>query len=144
MVTQSEAMFEVLKSNGLKDKSYLYVKDYGDKFKNAKPYNPRFHEKVFGKGFGKSRLTIDINENGLQAFCGSTPVSQVYKEIDQKRLRSIITFFNCSNTKQQTILKYFEQLENIGNEYEFFLNNNWKLVSPLDISFGKIYDAVVI
>lgn len=142
MITQSESMFEILNINGIRDKSYLYVKDYGNKFRKLEPYNVHFHERIFGIGWGKTRLIISVDYKGLQAFWGSMPLTGLYTEIDETKLRSIITFFHCSRTKQETIMKYFTKIENTGTEYEYKIEQKFKLSSPLDKSFGKIYATV--
>jgi hypothetical protein len=142
MITQSEAIFKIFKKNGIKDKSYLSVKDFGNKFKTLEPYNAHCHERILGKGFGKSRLSILVDYNGLQVFYATQPLTQIYKEIDPIKLRSIIAFFNCSKTKQETIMRIYDRIEDIGADYEYFLRNKWKLISPLDKSFGKIYQSV--
>lgn len=144
MTTQSEDIFAILKKNVIKDKSSLYVKGFGKRFTNCAPYDPHFHNRIFRKTHGKGRLIIHVDYNGLQVFYGSKPISELYKEIEPIKLKSIIAFFNCSTGKQETIMKHFSKIENVGGEYERLIEKKLVNIAPLNNSFGKVYDAVIL
>lgn len=41
MYQASQELFEILKQNGFRDKSFLYVMDYGDRYKASLSYDPK-------------------------------------------------------------------------------------------------------
>ena len=59
MYRASQTLIEILKQNGCRDKSYLYMPEYGWKFlSSTTDYDPGKHKKVFGLVYGKRRLEI--------------------------------------------------------------------------------------
>lgn len=80
---------------------------------------------------------MTVSENGIY-------ISATYIELDEKKLRSIISYFKCNRTKQSTLKEYCGgKIENAG-EIMVYRKEGRLLCGPFDNKFEKIYMDVLI
>jgi hypothetical protein len=143
MIQASQELFDILEKNGLRNKSYLYVSECGDRYKGF-PFNPRIQKKVFGLGTGMRRLNINFDYHSMTVSENGIYITDTYLKLDERKLRSIISYFHCNRTKQSTLKEYCGgKIEYAGDIMEQRREGRI-LCGPFDSKFEKIYMEVLI
>jgi len=142
MYTASQKLIDILLKNGFKNKSYLYVQDYGEKFSSKFPYDPGTYKRVFGLGDGKRRLEFYFDYITMAVIERGAFITSEYYEFDEGKLRSIIAYFKCSYHKQKTLRECCgNKIELSGNVLKEYKERG-HLKSPFDKKFERIYNCV--
>lgn len=140
----STELITILKNNGLRNKSYLYTKDYGERYSCKEPYDPCAYKRAFGLGTGKRRLKIYFNYNYISVTERGRYLTDEYYELDESQLRSIIAYFKCSYQRQKTLKGTCNyKIEFAGQLMKKERERGW-VEPPFDAEFEKFYNSVKI
>lgn len=144
MYKASQELVDILEKNGFRNKSHLYVPDYGEKYKFVEPYNPGAYKREYGMGYGKRHLGFYFDYINMVVTYRSTHISETYIEFDKCQLRSIIAYFKCSHARQRTI-KYATnfRIETAGSIMKEQRKLNYS-DAPFDEAFEKLYNDVIL
>lgn len=145
MYRASPSLIEILKQNGFRDKSYLYMPQYGRKFlSSTTDYDPGKHKKVFGLGYGKRRLEIYFDYINIAVTEQGNYLTDHYIHLSESQLRSIIAFFKCSYERQKTLKKYCENKIEYSGDLMVRQREAKTCVPPFDKDFENLYNSVLL
>ena len=67
MYKASQELVDILEKNGFRNKSYLYVPDFGKDYSLVQPYNRGAYKRVDGMGYGKtlSLMLFNIEQQSM-------------------------------------------------------------------------------
>lgn len=145
MYKASQKLIDILKQNGFRDKSYLYMPEYGKKFlSSTAEYDPGKHKKVFGLGYGKRRLEIYFDYINIAVTEQGNYLTDHYIQLSESQLRSIITFFKCSYERQKTLKRYCEHKIECAGDLMLCQRRAKTCEPPFDRDFEKLYNSVLL
>lgn len=142
MYCASQHLIDILVTNGFKNKSYQYVPEYGNKYSSKSPYDPSRHKRVLGMGNGKRKLALKFDYMYLAVTDRGIFITDQYTELDECKLRSIVSYFKCSYARQETIKQYCSGKIEFSGQFMKEQRLTGRYDATFDLAFENIYNSI--
>lgn len=142
MYKPSQQLIDILIKNGFKNKSYQYVPEFGNKYSSKSVYDPSRHSRVLGLGYGKRKLAFKFDSMFLEVTDRGFIITDRYTQLDECKLRSIIAYFKCSYTRQETIKEYCCRKIELAGQLMKEQRLRGRCEAPFDTAFEEIYNSI--
>lgn len=142
MYFASQQLIDILVKNGFKNKSHQYIPGYGNMYSSKSGYDPTKHKRVLGVGYGKRKLALKIDKMFLFVTDRAIRITDEYTELDECKLRSIISYFKCSYARQANIKLYCSGKIEFSGQFMKEQRLTGRYEVPFDLAFENIYNSI--